>query len=107
MNIRPLHDYILVKRKPRPTMTASGLLHIPEAHQETAKSAVVIAVGPGRCRSKDGRREPMHVRVGDEVAFNHMTRGTAVTGRWDDDETLFLVREDELVGIIEREEKAS
>ncbi len=101
MKIRPLHDNVLVRREARPTMSAGGL-HIPEIAQERAKTAEVLAVGPG-VRHSDGRFEPTTVRPGDVVLFNYMTRAQALDGgNPESDQTLFLVKEHELLGVVAR-----
>ena len=96
---RLLGNRVLVRRDERPTITAGGI-HIPDAHQETAKKAKVLMVGPGRARRKDGTLEPVPLKVDDIVLFNHMTRGTPIGGSRDDDATPFIVDVDELVGVV-------
>ncbi len=68
MNIRPLHDRILVKRLEEETKTAGGLF-IPDTAKEKPIQAKVIAVGAGK-RDKDGKIHPLDVKAGDRVLFS-------------------------------------
>ena len=65
MNIRPLDDRILIRRKEAKTTTTGGL-YIPAAAQEKSNLAIVVAVGPGRIHS-DGVLRSLNVEVGQTV----------------------------------------
>ena len=67
MNIRPLHDRVIVKRVDAETRTASGI-YLPEAAGEKPDQGQVLAVGPGK-RDDAGKLIPMDVKVGDRVLF--------------------------------------
>jgi chaperonin GroES len=68
MNIRPLHDRILVKRVEAEAKTPGGLI-IPDNVKEKPVEALVISVGDGSL-NKDGARIPLDVKAGDRVLFS-------------------------------------
>ena len=90
---RPLGDRVLLERIENEEKTASGL-YIPEAAREKPQTAKVIAVGTGRVDA-DGKVHPLHVKVGDLVYFGKYS-GT------DAGKEYLIVREDEILGIIEK-----
>jgi chaperonin GroES len=96
MNIRPLHDRILVKRLDEETKTAGGLF-IPDTAKEKPIRAQVIAVGAGK-RDKDGKLHALDVKAGDTVLFSKYG-GTEV--KIDGDEHL-IMREDDILAVIEK-----
>lgn len=67
MNLRPLHDRVIVKRLDNETKTASGIV-IPDAAAEKPDQGEVLAIGPGK---KDDKGNPiaLDVKVGDRVLF--------------------------------------
>jgi len=65
MNIRPLHDKILVKRIDAPQMTKGGII-IPDTAKEKSQEGEVIAVGNGRIL-EDGKVIPLEVKKGDRI----------------------------------------
>jgi chaperonin GroES len=67
MNIRPLHDRIIVERLEEETTTASGII-IPDSAKEKPMQGDVIAVGKGKV-TEDGKVLPLDVKVGDKVLF--------------------------------------
>jgi len=95
MNIRPLHDRILIKRLEEETKTAGGLI-IPDTAKEKPIQAKVVAVGTGK-RDKDGKIHPLEVKAGDRVLFAKYS-GTEV--KIDGEEHLIL-REDDLLAILD------
>jgi chaperonin GroES len=96
MNIRPLHDRILVKRLEEETKTAGGLF-IPDAAKEKPIQAKVIAVGAGK-RDKDGKLHPLDVKAGDTILFSKYS-GSEV--KIDGEEHL-IMREDDILAVIEK-----
>jgi chaperonin GroES len=96
MNIRPLHDRILVKRLEEETKTAGGL-YIPDAAKEKPIQAKVIAVGAGK-RDKDGKLHPLDVKAGDTILFSKYS-GSEV--KIDGEEHL-IMREDDILAVIEK-----
>lgn len=95
MALRPLHDRVIVKRLDNERTTASGIV-IPESAAEKPDQGEVIAVGPGK-KSEDGKVTPVDVKAGDKVLFGKYA-GQAVKV---DGEELLVIREDEILAIIE------
>ena len=100
MKLRPLHDRVIIKRLEAETKTAGGIV-IPDAAAEKPVKGEVIAAGTGKIQ-EDGKVRPMAVKVGDTVLFGKYS-GTEV--KLDGQEYL-IMREDEILGIIERAGKA-
>ena len=95
MNIRPLHDRILVKRLEGESKTTGGLF-IPDAAKEKPIQALVVAVGAGK-RDKDGKIVALDVKAGDKVLFSKYS-GTEV--KIDGEEHL-IMREDDLLAVLD------
>ena len=95
MAIRPLHDRILVKRVKEEETTKGGII-IPDTAKEKPIEAKVVAVGTGRLLDS-GEVRPLAVKQGDLVLFGKYG-GTEV--KIDGEEHLIL-REDDILGIIE------
>jgi chaperonin GroES len=95
MKIRPLHDRILLKRKTEEERTAGGL-YIPDSAKERATQATVVAVGKGRIL-QDGTVVALKVKPGDTVLFGKYAGNEIKL----DGEELMLMREDEILAVIE------
>jgi len=95
MKIRPLQDRILVKRVEEETKTKGGII-IPDSAKEKPIEGMVIAVGSGKVKD-DGTRVTPDVQEGDKVLFGKYS-GTEV--KIDGEEHL-IMREDDILGIIE------
>jgi chaperonin GroES len=95
MNIRPLHDRIIVERLEEETTTASGII-IPDSAKEKPVQGSVIAVGKGKV-TEDGKVLPLDVKVGDTVLFGKYS-GTEV--KIEGNEYL-MMREDDVLGVVE------
>jgi chaperonin GroES len=95
MKFRPLHDRILVKRVEQEERTAGGII-IPDTAKEKPMEGKVIAVGTGTI-SEDGSVRPLDVKAGDRVLFGKWS-GTEVKI---DGEELLIMKESDLLGIIE------
>lgn len=95
MAIRPLHDRVLVKRVKEEEKTKGGII-IPDTAKEKPIEAKVVAVGTGRILD-NGEVKPLAVKKGDLVLFGKYG-GTEV--KIDGEEHLIL-REDDILGIIE------
>ena len=65
VNIRPLHDRVLVKRIEEEEQVRGGII-IPDTAKEKPQEAEVVAVGPGKLQD-DGSRQPMDVSAGDRI----------------------------------------
>jgi chaperonin GroES len=100
MNIRPLHDRIVVKRIEE-DQTKVGGLFIPDSAKEKPQQGEVIAVGNGK-RNDEGKLIPMDVKVGDRVLFGKYS-GSDVPKTYGDDH--LIMREDEILAVIEGAEK--
>ena len=96
MKIRPLHDRIVVKRLAEETTTKGGII-IPDTAKEKPIEGEVLAVGKGEVQD-DGTVRPLDVKVGDRVLFGKYS-GTEV--KIDGEESL-IVREDDILGVIEK-----
>lgn len=95
MKIRPLNDRLLVKRLAEEAKTAGGII-IPDSAKEKPAEGKVISVGPGKTNDK-GDRVALQVKAGDRVLFSKYG-GTDVKL---DGEDYLIMREDDILGIIE------
>jgi len=96
MNVRPLGDRILIKRVEEVEKTRGGII-IPESAKERPLEGTVIAVGSGK-RLEDGTLQKLDVKKGDTILFGKYT-GTEIKV---DGVEHIIVREDEVLGIIEK-----
>ena len=95
MTLRPLSDRVVVIRSAAATKSVGGL-YVPDNAQEKPVEGKIIAVGSGK-RLDSGEHQDMVVKVGDRVMFNKYS-GTEVEM---DGKQQLILREDELLGIIE------
>ncbi len=95
MNIRPLHDRVILKRMEEET-TSSGGIVIPDSAAEKPIRGEIIATGNGK-RLENGEIIPLDVKVGDTVLFGKYS-GTEVKV---DDTELLVMREEDIMGVIE------
>ncbi len=95
MNIKPLHDKVLIKRVDEENKTAGGII-IPDTAKEKPSEGVVEAVGNG-FRADDGKIVPMTVKAGDRVLFGKWA-GTEIKV---DGETHLIVKESDILAIVE------
>ena len=95
MNIRPLHDRVLVRRIEQDQKTAGGII-IPDTAQEKPQEGEVVAAGPG-ARAEDGKLTPLDVKAGDRILFGKWS-GTEVKV---DGEELLIMKESDIMGVIE------
>lgn len=96
MNIRPLYDRIVVKRiDEQEAKTASGLI-IPDSAKEKPQEGEVVATGKGK-RLEDGKVVPLDVQVGDRILFGKYSGNEIKI----DGQELLIMREDEVLGILE------
>jgi chaperonin GroES len=95
MNIRPLHDRVVVRRKEEETTTASGIILSGSATEKPTQGEV-LAVGAGRIQS-NGDVRALAVNVGDTVLFGQYSGQTVkISG-----EELLIMKEEEIYGIVE------
>lgn len=95
MKLRPLQDRILVKRVEQENMTKGGII-IPDSAKEKPAEGKVIAVGNGKM-GEDGKRITPDIKEGDRILFGKYA-GTEI--KIDGEEHL-IMREDDVLGIIE------
>ncbi len=95
MKLRPLHDYVLVRRAEAAHLSAGGIA-IPDTSAEKPQQGTVVTVGQGAVL-KDGRTRPVAVKPGERILFGK-SAGTEVTV---DHETLLMMRESEIIAILE------
>ena len=96
MNIRPLQDRVIVKRIEEEEKTAGGII-IPDTAKEKPQEGQVVAVGKGKA-DDDGKVLPLDVKVNDRVLFGKYA-GTEITL---DGEEHIIMREDDILGIVEQ-----
>ena len=95
MKVKPLHDRILIKRVEEKETVKGGII-IPDTAKEKPQEGEVIAVGGGK-KTEEGKVIPLDVKAGDRILFGKYS-GTEI--KIDDVEYL-IIREDEVLGIIE------
>jgi len=95
MKVKPLHDRILIKRVEEKETIKGGII-IPDTAKEKPQEAEVIAVGGGK-KTEEGKVIPMDVKAGDRILFGKYS-GTEIKV---DDEEYLIIREDEVLGILE------
>ena len=95
VKFRPLHDRVLVKRIEQDEKTAGGII-IPDTVKEKPMEGKVVAAGKGT-RKDDGTLVPLDVKAGDRVLFGKWS-GTEVKI---DGEDLLIMKESDLLGIVE------
>ncbi len=95
MNIRPLHDRVVVRRLDEETMSAGGIV-LPDTASEKPSQGEVLAVGPGK-RLDDGNVHAPDVQAGDKVIFGQYGGSTVKI----DGEELLILSESEIFGVLE------
>lgn len=95
MNIRPLHDRVLVQRLEDETTSAGGIV-IPDNAKEKPSRGKVLAVGHGK-KLDNGETRSLDVKVGDIVLFGKFGH----TEIKENGEELLMMREDDIMGIVE------
>jgi chaperonin GroES len=95
MNVRPLHDRILVQRLEEGEQQIGGII-IPDTAKEKPQQGKVIAVGNGKTKD-DGKRVPLDVKAGDTILFGKYSGQDIKL----DGEEYLIMREDEVLAVIE------
>ncbi len=95
INVRPLHDRILIKRIEEQETVKGGII-IPDTAKEKPQEGEVIAVGTGR-KEKDGKIIPLDVKPGDRILFGKYS-GTDIRIA---EEEYLIVREEEVLAVLE------
>jgi chaperonin GroES len=100
MNVRPLHDRIIVSRIEEGEQKVGGII-IPDSAKEKPQQGKVVAAGSGKSKD-DGKRVPLDVKAGDLILFGKYS-GQEIKL---DGEEFLIMREDEVLGVIEGGEPA-
>jgi chaperonin GroES len=95
MQVRPLHDRVLIKRLEEKEVVKGGII-IPDTAKEKPMEGEVIAVGPGKIQD-DGKRSAMDVKPGDRILFGKYA-GTEIKL---DDEDYVIMREEEILAVLQ------
>jgi chaperonin GroES len=95
MNVRPLHDRILIKRIEEKETVKGGII-IPDTAKEKPQEAEVVAVGNGK-KTEEGKVIPLDVKKGDRILFGKYS-GTEIKI---EDEEYLIIREEEVLGVLE------
>jgi len=95
MKVKPLHDRILIKRVEEKETVKGGII-IPDTAKEKPQEGEVIAVGGGK-KTEEGKVIPLDVKAGDHILFGKYS-GTEIKI---EDQELLIIREDEVLGILE------
>lgn len=96
MKIRPLQDRVIVKRIQEEEKSKGGII-IPDTAKEKPQEGKVVAVGKGKV-NEDGKITPLDVKVNDRVLFGKYS-GTEINI---DGEEHLIMREDDILGVIEK-----
>lgn len=95
MNLRPLHDRLLVERVEEAEQVRGGII-IPDSAKEKPQEGIVVAAGNGK-RGEDGKIIPLDVKAGDRILFGKYS-GSEVTVEGNE---YLIMREDEVLAVIE------
>ena len=95
MKIKPLHDRVVVRRIEEEGRTPGGVI-IPDTAKEKPKEGEIVAVGPG-ARDESGKLVPLDLKAGDRILFGKWS-GTEVKI---DGEDLLIMKESDIMGIVE------
>ena len=95
MNIRPLHDRLVVRRLEEETTSAGGIV-LPDSATEKPSQGEVLAAGNGKIL-ENGDVRPLDVKVGDRVIFGQYGGSTVKI----DGEELLVLSESEIFGVLE------
>ncbi|MGD9021671.1 MAG: co-chaperone GroES [Lysobacterales bacterium] len=96
MNLRPLHDRVIVKRMEEERMSAGGIV-IPDSATEKPIRGEVLAVGNGKIL-ENGEKRALDIQVGDKILFGKYS-GTEIKV---DGEELLVMREEDIMAVIEK-----
>jgi chaperonin GroES len=95
MDVRPLHDRIIVRRLAEGEQKRGAII-IPDTAQEKPQRGEVIATGIGKVKD-DGTRVPLDVKPGDQIVFGKYTSQEVTL----DGEDYLIMREDEVLAVID------
>jgi chaperonin GroES len=95
MNIRPLHDRVVVRRLEEETTSAGGIV-LPDSATEKPSQGEVLAAGPGKA-NENGDVRALDVKVGDKIIFGQYGGSTVKI----DVEEVLILSESEIFGVLE------
>lgn len=100
MKLRPLHDWVVIKRSKAAEKTGSGII-IPDTAKDKPAAGIVEAVGPGKYKQEKGKKEkkfiPTVLKKGQQVMFiDYMAKDIKLDGA-----ELTLIREEDILGLLE------
>jgi len=95
MNVRPLHDRLIIQRLDEGEQKVGGII-IPDSAREKPQQGKVIAAGNGKSKD-DGTRTPLDVKAGDRILFGKYS-GQEIKLEGED---YLIMREDDVLGVIE------
>jgi len=95
MDLRPLHDRVIVRRLVEGEQK-SGRIIIPDSAKEKPQQGEVIAAGNGKI-TKDGKRTPLDVKAGDRILFGKYTSQEVTLNG----EEYLIMREDEVLAVVD------
>jgi len=101
MNVRPLHDRVLIKRIEEKEAVKGGII-IPDTAREKPMEGEVVAVGPGK-QDEAGKRQAMEVQSGDRVLLGKYA-GTEIKI---DDQDYVILREEEIFAVLQKAAKGA
>ena len=101
MAFRPLGDRVLVKRVEEEEKTKGGII-IPDTAKEKPQEGLVVSVGPGALNEKTGERTKLELKAGDRILFGKWS-GTEVKL---DGEDLLIMKESDILGVLEPQKAA-
>lgn len=94
MNLKPLHDRVIIKSSKPEEITKGGII-IPDTAKEKPMQGEIVAVGQGKI-SEEGKVTPMNVKQGDKVLYGKYS-GTEITV---DGEDYLIMRESDIFAVI-------
>jgi chaperonin GroES len=95
MDLRPLHDRIMVKRLEEQEQMRGGII-IPDSAKEKPQQASVVAVGNGKML-ENGKRVPVEVKAGDRILFGKYSGAEIKI----EGQEYLILKEDEILGVLE------
>jgi chaperonin GroES len=101
MKFRPLHDRILIRRFEEGEVVKGGII-IPDTAKEKPQQGEVIAVGNGKVM-ENGTKVPLDVKAGDRILFGKYSGNEIKI----EDEEFLILREDEVLGVVEGAAKSA
>ena len=95
MDMRPLHDRIIVRRIEEGEQTIGGII-VPDTAKEKPQRGTIVAAGNGKLND-EGKRVPLDVKAGDQILFGKYTSQEVKV----DGEDYLIMREDEVLAVID------